>query len=133
MNGVRKKYITNRLTDEQKNFLKDYIQKNPTNTYTQFVIDIKGKVKCSDAHYYMIKRNLLGMPSSRAQARPRTASRSPLYMTVWSIPSNKCPEVARVVLEDFISTMNGLRRSRFEVIEMKSPAIIEVRETHIRG
>lgn len=131
-------YRPNHLTDEQRELLKAYIKNNPDSTYSKFVNDIRGKVKCSDAHYYSVKREL-GVVSSRPYTKssgektPRTSFKSPLYMTIWSSPIEKCPEAARRVLEDFVATMNGLRRSRFEVIEMKNPAVIEIRETHIRG
>jgi hypothetical protein len=134
-----RQYKSNHLTEEHRELLKAYIKNNPDSTYTRFVNDIKGKVKCSDAHYYSVKRELGIVSTKRSYVKssgekiPRSSFKSPLYMTVWSCPIEKCPETARKVLEDFISTMNGLRRSRFEVIEMKNPAVIEVRETHIRG
>lgn len=134
-----RQYRSNHLTDEQRELLKAYVKNNPNSTYSKFVIDIRGKVKCSDAHYYSVKREL-GIVSSRPYTKkssgeriPRNSFKSPLYMTIWSYPVEKCPEVARKVLEDFVGTMNGLRRSRFEVVEMKNPAVIEVRETHIRA
>jgi hypothetical protein len=103
-----------------------YVKDNPTDTYQQFKQKCKS-VNVSDAYYYMRRREVNG--SSRS---PRIlgakGSRSPLYMKIWSYPSDKIGVQAKVVLDDFIATLNQTKRARFEVIELKSPAILEVRE-----
>jgi hypothetical protein len=49
-------------------------------------------------------------------------------MKIWSYPSDKIGVQAKEVLDDFIATLNQTKRARFEVIELKSPAVLEVRE-----
>jgi len=130
-------YRSNRMSDEQKTLLQDYIKKNPDSTYTQFSKDIKGQVKCSDAHYYSVKRSIYG-PSSSPRAYNRQISTGPrktatLYMTLWSYPVEKVSNDTRAALKDFLETLNSVRKSHFSIVEMKDPAVIEIRETHIRG
>jgi hypothetical protein len=105
-----------------------YVKDNPTDTYQQFQQKCKS-VNVSDAYYYMRRREVNG--SSRSPRVPGTkgpSSRSPLYMKIWSYPSDKIGVQAKEVLDDFIATLNQTKRARFEVIELKSPAVLEVRE-----
>lgn len=137
-NGPQRSYRTNHLSSEQRDILKAYIKSNPDSTFAQFEKDIKGKVKCSDSYYYYVKRDVSG-PSKRAYTRrdpnaPTTkASKSPVYMTIWSYPTEDFNDGARKILKDFVETLNASRRSRFQIIEMKDPSIVEIRETHFRA
>lgn len=132
-----RKYSANRISEDHKAQMKKYIEANPEATYTQFQKDLGSKIKCSDAHYYTIKRSVFG-PSRPA---PRAYNRNPdaiprktatLYLTLWSYPAEKVSPETKEVLQDFINTINGVRKSRFTLIEMKDPAVVEIRETHSR-
>jgi hypothetical protein len=106
----------------------DFIARNPEGTYSQFMEDYPLAV-VSDATFYIRRGSSKG-----ADARPRTGAS--LYMTIWSCPVDQlaceCGQ-ARKVLSDFIDAMNRARKTNWQMIELKSPAVIEVRETTKRG
>jgi hypothetical protein len=131
MSSEKRKYHSNHLTEDQRIILRAYVKNNPTHTYAQFLSGIKGRVHCSDAHYYAMRRAEHGAAInprkySMSGARPR----SPVYMTVWSCPQEKINKGSpKDILKDFITTLNAMRRTRFDIIELKEPAEIEIRES----
>ena len=106
----------------------DFITRNPEGTYSQFKEEFPSAI-ISDAAFY-IRR---GSPKG-TDTRPRTGAS--LYMTIWSYPVDKmgceCGQ-ARKVLGEFIDAMNRARKTNWQMIELKSPSVIEVRETTRRG
>jgi len=114
-----------RMNEEEKAIIKTYVEKNPTGTFTSFKDAVGGKVICSDTHFYQMRRKILGNTSAASPKVPRT----PLYMTVWSYPTEQFTSETKKVLNDFIQSLNGMRRARFQMIELKDPAIVEIRET----
>lgn len=123
----RRGYKMNKLSPEALKTLETYIKSHPDATFSVFVKDIGGKVKCSDAHYYFKRRELLG-PSNSPHARRN--GRATLYKTVWSYPSIKVSPGAKEVIKDLIEKLNLDHRGHFTLIEMKDPAVIELRDSH---
>jgi hypothetical protein len=115
-----------KLSDEQRKKLKEYVKEHPEDTHKDFMKKCKG-VKISDAYYYMVRRDVNG--PSRNSSGPKT-HRKPkgLYLTVWSHPSEKVSADCKAILIDFLTTLNDSTRGRFELIELKDPAQIEIRE-----
>ena len=109
------------LTNQQRRRLKQHIESNPGDTFQEFSNKYRG-TKVSDAYYYMLRRQIHGSTG------PRNANRKSLYLTVWSRPMEKVTDVAKNVLNDFVDTLNKTKRVRFQVIEIKDPAVLEVRE-----
>jgi len=106
----------------------DFITRNPEGTYAQFREEFPLAI-ISDAAFYIRRGGTKG-----TDARPRTGAS--LYMTIWSYPVDKLDCVcgqARKVLGEFIDAMNKARKTNWQMIELKSPAVIEVRETTRRG
>jgi hypothetical protein len=103
----------------------DFLTRNPGGSYSQFKEEFP-KFKISDVMFY----------NRREGGSVSKVPRQSLYMTVWSYPVDKmdceCGQ-ARKVLSDFIDAMNKTRKTNWQVIELKSPAVLEVRETTRRG
>ena len=109
----------NRMTYNQKKFLEEFIRKNPTATWENF--NALGKVKISDACFYSYRRRFIGQTSGTGRR-----SSTPLYMTVWQYPSDKVDEEAKKMLRDLIENLN--KRANWQLIELKDPAMLELRE-----
>jgi hypothetical protein len=127
----------NHLTIDQTKLMMDYINKHPTATWSQYMAETNKKAACSDAYYYMRRREVHGLsrPAPVPSKNPVTGRRSyvrsnsGLYHTIWSYPTEKLNQEARDVLNDFVTHLNNMKRARFEIIELKIPPVIEVRET----
>ena len=124
---MKRKYTVNKLNDEQRKIIKNYINRNLDGTYTSFKLEIGDRVNCSDTRFYQIRREILGGKGIKSTKRGRH-SRTPLYMTLWSCPAEECSEETKKVLSDFIQNLNNIRNARFQIVELKEPNVIEIRE-----
>ena len=118
-----------KLSPSETKRLLEYIKHNPEDTYKDFLGKCKS-ISISDAYYYMRRREIHGTtnpPRTPRGPRGPRGSKS-LYMKVWSYPSDKVNPPTKDVLNNFIETLNGTRRAHFELIELKDPAVVEVRE-----
>ena len=125
-------YRINKLSPEAKRLLKEYVKKNPSNTYAQFREALGAKVKCSDAHFYSERRKAANGGSSSTGVRRYGKISSTIYKTVWSYPAEKVSPATREILKDFIEKFNMDFRANYSLIEMKEPAVVEVREAQRR-
>lgn len=123
-------YRINKLSPEAKHLLKDYVKKNPSNSYSQFREALGNRVKCSDAHYYFERRAANGGSSTGVRRYGKISST--IYKTVWTYPAEKVSPVTREILKDFLEKFNMDYRANYSLIEMKEPAVIEVREAQRR-
>lgn len=98
-----------------------FLSINSNGTYAQFKQE-HPDFKISDAGFYGRRRDNNGGPSQIRVNRPG------LYMTLWSFPIEKLNEQALTVLTDLIDTMNKSRRTNWQLIELKTPAVVEIRE-----
>jgi len=122
------------LTDPEKNKLKDYIKNNPSKTYSEFRKDLN--VQISDAYYYYVRRDIHGKSKSPKASKQKTEkifrsySRhiSPLYMTIWTYPTEKTTPQTIEVLKNLIDSLNKIKRTRWDIVELKDPSVIEIRE-----
>jgi len=113
-----------RLTDSQRKILHDFIKKNPDATWREFSVACKS-VKISDAYYYMTRRDIHGPTKTKAGTRRKA---SPLYMTVWQYSTEKLESEARIMLQSLVESLSSHKNARWQLVELKDPAIIELRE-----
>jgi hypothetical protein len=124
------------LSETQRKIMTDYIKKHPTATWKEYTAEIGKKAPCSDAFYYFKRREMHGnsrpaRPGQNGEKRSYHRNGSSIYNTVWSYPSNKLDETKPLdLLKNFIETINGMKRSRFQLIEIKDPPLFEIRESH---
>jgi hypothetical protein len=119
-----------RLTDAQRKILRDFIKKNPEATWKEFCAACKS-FKISDAYYYMTRRDIHGNLNPRTrnvEGETKRRASSPLYLTVWSHPADKLGDETRAVLQDLVESLNGHKHTRWQLVELKNPAILELRE-----
>lgn len=115
-----------RLTNRQKGILHDFIKKNPNATWKDYAAamkSVKGSHVVSDAYYYTARREQHGSNDPRAKRKS-----SPLYLTVWQYSTDRLGNESRVMLQDLVEHLNGQKRTRWELVELKTPAVLELRE-----
>jgi hypothetical protein len=119
------------LSVGQRKIMMTFIKAHPTATWNDYMADAGKKAPCSDAFYYSKRREEHGPSRSNGEKRSYHRSNSTIYNTVWSHPVDKIDGTKPVnLLISFIEALNGMKRARFQVIELKQPAVIEVRESH---
>ena len=119
-----------RLTDAQRKTLHEFIKKNPEATWREFSQECKS-VKISDAYYYMTRRDIHGNTNPRGRSvkgETKRRSSSPLYMTVWQYPTENLGADARAMLQNLVESFNNQKHSCWQLIELKDPAMLELRE-----
>jgi hypothetical protein len=116
-----------RFSNEDRKILVNYIKNHPDATHGQYMQDLGKKVPCSDVTYYSWRKKNNGAGSERVKRSYNRVSHS-LYNTIWTYPVEKLVD-PREVLADFIDKLNGMKRAHMEIIELKMPAVLEVRET----
>jgi len=98
-----------------------FLSQNSNGTFAQFKQE-HPDFTISDAGFYGRRRENNGGSSQTRTNRPG------LYMTLWSYDAEKLNDQARTVLTDLIETMNKSRRTNWQFIELKTPAVVEIRE-----
>jgi hypothetical protein len=84
----------------------------------------------SDAMFYNRRRLIVtGQKYSKpgTEKRSYTRSNNALYMTVWSKPVESLG-TAQDVLNDLIQTINNSQKLHWELIELKNPPCLEIRQ-----
>jgi len=119
----RKRGGSKRLTQAQKRILEDYIEKNPNASWTQF--NKESSVRVSDAYYYTLRRKMFGSSVKNGSGR---RSPTPLYLTVWQYPTEHLDTHARTMLQNLVESLNGAKRVRWQLVELKDPPVFELRE-----
>jgi len=107
--------------------LDQLFKKAPDMTYSTF-LEKHPHFKISDAMFYN-RRRLINTRKGYTKAEKRTFTRSTnsLYMTVWSKPIESLG-TAQDILKDLIETLNTTQKLRWELVELKSPACLEIRQ-----
>jgi hypothetical protein len=116
------------LTDTQRKILMTFIKNHPEAKFREYIGGIGKKAPCSDAYYYFRRREIHGLKESGKRTYHRT--NNTLYHTVWSFPVEKLETTKPLeLLSNFIDTINTMKRGRFQITELKQPAVLEIRES----
>ena len=115
-----------RFGEKSRKILINYIKNHPEATHGDYMDDLGKKAPCSDVTYYSWRQKING--SNGTVKRSYVRSSHSLYNTVWTCPVENLDD-PRAVLTDFIEKLNGMKRAHMEIVELKTPAILEVRET----
>jgi len=110
------------LTEADRKTLVKYIEENPSATYSEFTVAMKGKVTLSDAGYYGYRRKIHGTDI------PARAPKTPLYMTVWSHAADSVSKETLDILNDLVETLTQTKKAKWEIIQLVQPSVIEIRE-----
>jgi hypothetical protein len=106
--------------------LDQLFKESPDMTYSMFM-EKHPHFKISDAMFYGRRKLIITGKGYTKTKRTYTRSTNSLYMTVWSKPVESLGTV-QDVLKDFIETINTTQKLRWELVELKSPACLEIRQ-----
>ena len=120
-----------RLTKGQKEILREYLKKNPDATWKEYkeaMKGIKGVHVVSDAYFYTARRELHGSDDPRMAGKRKS---SPLYLSIWQYSTERLGNESRAMLQDLVDTLNSQKRTRWQLVELKNPAVLELREVQM--
>jgi hypothetical protein len=110
---------TSRFTKLEK--LKEFIKDNPDATYSDFQKECPS-LKVSKYAYTYHCRKLFGP----RRIKPGRGGR--IYKTLWSRPTQKMTKQTKVILSEIVKLLNEGGRTRWQLVEIKNPQLIEIRE-----
>jgi len=122
---LRKGASMGKLSVNQNKGLKALIKANPDDTYAIFQKKWRGPM-VSDAYFYYWRRQIHG-PSQK-----HSAANKSYYLKFWEYDSAKITVEAKNMFNSFLDSLRKTRRGNYELIELKDPAVIEVRELQKR-
>ena len=103
-----------------------FLCQNPNGSHSQFKKEYPD-FEISDAGFYGRRRN---GNSGNENSSPAKAvlNRPSLYMTLWSYPTEKLNSETQEAINNLVETLNKSRRTNWQIIELKNPAVVEIRE-----
>ena len=118
------------------NQVRDFLDKNPKGTYTDFVLKTGSKMVPSNFSYIRRKyreEKSGTLPSKKTEAiekRAYTRRKSPVkvYSRLWFISVEKLLQDPKAALLDLVNELCRSGRINCEMIELTTPHDIEVRE-----
>jgi hypothetical protein len=118
----------------RKKLLISYIKNNSLSDYSQYKQEVEGKAYCDDIFNQYFKKIYKcrpgALPLVPVQSEKSVFVKTPgLYKTLWSCPAVNINESGRDSLKDFVETLNSKKQMRLEFIELKWPAVLEIRES----
>lgn len=112
------------MRDKDREILQDFLKSNPTAPYSEFK-KVHRHAQVSDCTYYNYRRKQNGTSSVNTGSRKQK-----IFITVFSMPNTVSKETKKA-LNDFVSALNQLKRSKLEIIEAIDSKQLEVRELKV--
>jgi hypothetical protein len=120
--------------------VRDFIDKYPDGTYTEFALKTGSKMVPSNFTYIrrkyrdekagLVPKKVNTNPEHNKNEKRSYTRRTPLkiYSQVYFTSVEKLLQDPKAVLVDLVSTLNRTGRTNWEVIELTAPHNIEIRE-----